>query len=652
MSKGRFGTSTVKWVLISLVIYVILAFFLGASVEIVILMSEPFVDIYEHPALFALFEIIFLLCAVLIASFIDGIANRTSKLEFVKKIATFPSRHNYNWQGGYSAIVSVILNAIALFRSISFLQIGKFIYRKMNSTSKDVAANRVNVPPIFQELYFLSWIVFIFVQLKLRLINPLVIGLDIYFIIESLTWIFYYSVFRRFFEENYSIYHVLEHLPIVLMMIPAQAAAYAQIITCNNPDYSWKDVLVVLLGQAESNQILFSLIGFFYSAIVISMILSMFPGENIKHGNPQTVIVGAGDVVKNRLLPSILGRNLKLANNRHERIEIYDLREGIDFKSWETISSMKEVSGLLGKGTTKSIFDLINKKKTGEETVAWICTPSDTHWYYLELLKSKCDYIAVEKPLTSRKDELELFKDYAQSDYRDHTFFLSYYLLEKGLPLSFLCRPKRLYLKYLAGYDENGEPIEKEEDSVPVIKAFYQMYLESGSVRSFSMSIIEGSDERKLPEGGQLIETFVHNCIMASLFTGLPSEWTDERFDSADDNTIDFHARGRLNSTIDLLLKKNAPADQEKQIAHISLDKNGVETTIDIDFKTKIAKITCADKTISIGVKKEFRGKYDVQCAMVYDCFDNSIKTSDVDGLFNQIEVLEWLFEKKDEMKR
>ena len=123
MSKGRFGTSTVKWVLISLVIYVILAFFLGASVEIVILMSEPFVDIYEHPALFALFEIIFLLCAVLIASFIDGIANRTSKLEFVKKIATFPSRHNYNWQGGYSAIVSVILNTIALFRSISFLQI-------------------------------------------------------------------------------------------------------------------------------------------------------------------------------------------------------------------------------------------------------------------------------------------------------------------------------------------------------------------------------------------------------------------------------------------------------------------------------------------------------------------------------------------------
>lgn len=100
MSRSSVGKITFKRVLISLIIFVILAVFLCASVEAVILLSATFVDISEHTLILALVEIAFLLFAVLNASFIDGIASGTSKFEFIKRIATFSSRYNYNWQGG------------------------------------------------------------------------------------------------------------------------------------------------------------------------------------------------------------------------------------------------------------------------------------------------------------------------------------------------------------------------------------------------------------------------------------------------------------------------------------------------------------------------------------------------------------------------
>ena len=632
--------STVKILLSTCLIFAFCAAYLCSAFFALQMICSPYLNIYEHPFIFASAEIVFLLLCVFVISVIVGAVTKENPLAMIHKLATFPSKRNYNWQGGRSLIVFLILLVTTLFRAISCLQLGKYLFRVRYKASKDVASKRSNVPPVFQELYFLIWIAFLCVQLTTGLFNPLVFALDIYFIIESITWIFYYSVFRRFFEEKYSIYHVLEHLPIVLLLIPFQAVAYAKVVSTTNPNLRWRDVLVVLLGQAERNQIMFSIIGFLYSAIVISMILSMFPSENIKRGNPATIIVGAGDVVRNRLLPAILRRFERISSNRRGPISIYDLKEGTKISKWKLVTHHWHLLGMPEGEKTKSLYGLIEKKPSEEEAIAWICTPSNTHWYYVEMLHEKCSFLAVEKPLTSRFDELEKYKEYIQSEYRDKTFFLSYYLLEKGLPLTFLCRPKNLYTKYLAGFDEDGKPIDNDKESQAVLERFYRAFLESGKVSSFSMRIVEGADNRALPEGGQLIETFVHNCIMASLFAGLPEFWGEVKFKSKSDERIEMTATGRENINIYLLLSKKEN-NEEEQIATVVTDKATI--TADLKAKTATIKINTSKESIKIGVKDIYKEKYDVQCSMVYDCYDNGIKTSEVDGLYNQIETLEWL---------
>lgn len=630
--------SSIKVLFSICLIFVLVAIYLCSAVWLILHLCDSFFNIYEYPFFFAIAEIFALLFGIFILSVIVGLITKTPKNALINKLATFPNKHNYNWQGGYSVIVFSILLIITLFRSISCLQLGKYIFRKFYSASKDVASKRSNVPPVFQELYFLLWIIFLCIQLNLRLFNPLIFALDVYFIIESLTWIIYYSVFRRFFEEKYSIYHVLEHLPLILLLIPAQAIAYAKIVSSTSPNLGWQDVLVVLLGQAERNQILFSSIGFLYSAIVISMILSMFPSENIKRGNPSTLIIGAGDVVKNRLLPAILRRNVRISSNRRGTISVYDLKDGISISDWPEVSKLWNLLGLPTNENTKSLYDLAVKKQTDDESIAWISTPSNTHWYYLDMLHENCSFLVVEKPLTSQVDEIDKFKDYIQSEYRDKTFFLSYYLLEKGLPLTFLCRPKSLYTKYLTGYDATGNQITDEAQSHSVLESYYRAYLASGKVLSFSMRIIEGSDYRKLPDGGQLLETFIHNCIMASLFAGLPESWGNVRFKSLKEDQIEMTALGRNCTKINLLLSKRANNNEEQYAEIITED-----AIIKADLKAKTATITTSDDTITIGIKKRYEGKYDVQCSMVYDCYDNKLKTSEIDGLYNQIETIEWL---------
>jgi len=650
--KNRRGIHTsLREAFSGLFIYLFLVLYICASIAAVIGICSLFFDPYDYPLIVALAEVGTLFVISFFISVIAGVVYRTRKLEMMNKLVTFPGEWNYNWQGGYSIIVFLILHIVTFFRSVSLLQLGKYLYRRHHTNNKDVGSNRANVPPIFQEVYYILWIIFLVMQLETGWFNELVFGLDIYFIIESLTWILYYSVFRRFFEERYSIYHVLEHLPLVLMLIPMQAVAYARVVSHQNPDLTWKDVLVVMLGQAENNLILFSCIGFLYSAIVISMILSMFPTENVKRGNPDTIIVGAGDVVKCRLLPAMLRRMQRIPENKRGKIRIYDLKSGEQISSWEEeqVNTMWGALHLPKEEKIHSVFDLINSKNPAGEQVSWICTPSDTHWYYLELLRGRSEFVVVEKPITSRIDELERYREFIESEYRNQTFFLSYYLLEKALPLTFLARPRRLYLKYLSGYDKDGNQILDEKRSQNMIGECYERYLGGGEVRRFSMTIIEKSETRKLPRGGQLVETFMHNCIIASLFAGLPSTWTDVHFKSLRDDSIEMIARGRNRMSIHLLLQKDSRKQQE-QSAEILMENNGKLMRIQADLTKKNAVIYAEKEEFSFGVKEQFLGKYDVQCAMVYDCFENGVRTAEVDGLYNQIETLEWLMnlEKKE----
>ncbi len=611
---------------------IVIYLFLLLSNHVLILPSDSSIIMY------IIIETVFLFAVSCIISLLSKLFSK-QHVSQIKLLASEPGKHQYHWQGGISILTVGILWLMMAMRSVSILQTCKLIFRKISHADTDFASKRANVSPSFQELYFVIWAVFLIVQISCGFSSPFMIALDCYFIIESITWIMFYTVFRRFFDEKYAIYHVLEHLPLVFALIPLQAIAFASACMTQTSHVSWREIVPVLLGEANENYIIFSFFGLLYSAIVISMIISSFPSENIKPGNPNTIIIGAGDVVKNRLIRAMIQRIERLGESKVGEIHIYTKERIENLRNeWDL-----KIKSMCIPKTTESIYHLIEKKTIGNNVIAWIETPSDSHLYYLELLLNNADFIAVEKPIVSNRRDLVRLKEFTSSENRKKVFFLSYYLLEKALMLTFLRRPNSFYLKYLDGG----------------VEEFYTKYLELGKIKSITIQLIEASDYRVLPAGGQLIETFIHHCLIASLFSGLPDSWTIQnytRIETSRQTSIRLSATGELGETIELVLVKGFDSENptKKQCASLVYDSG----TIEADFDNKIAMIKdISGKDIAkTSIREEYKNHYDVQCDMVYECYANSIDPSMIDGLYNQVEVLDWLldleFEQFDNAQR
>lgn len=575
-------------------------------------------------------EVVFLLVAILLSLCCFNqivLKGKESLSNLLEILAAKPKKSSYNWQGGISIVNSVLSWLICLLRRASVLQFCKFIYRETYKDPTEPDIKHINIPPLLQESYIAVWGILLIVQVSRGLSSSFTCILNVYFLIESTTWILYYGVFRRFFEKKYKTYHELEHLPLILLMIPLQAVAYAAcLMNINaNTNITWCKVMPVLLGQAKEDMIIPGIFGFLYSAIVISMVIRSFPDEKVKPANPSTMIIGAGNAVRHLLMPALTQRIKNIGQNK--KIRIY---------SKENIENIPEQWNLTGETEIKNIFSLIveTKEEDFKDVVVWIETPSDTHLYYLELLKKRAGFIAMEKPIVSNINDLILLKDFISSENRKKVFFLSYYILEKALPLTFLARPRDFYLKY---FKDTG-----------ILEKYYQMFLTAGHLKSIIIELVEDKDERHLPAGGQLIETFIHHCLIASLFAGLPDTWDVRKFNNPDptdtaNSRINLFALGSQGEKIELNLIKGFDEKHpaKKQHARLVFDN----AVIEADFVARTAKITSTStgESVKVRLADEYAGRYAVQCDMVYRSYADHIDPSDIDGLYHQIEVLEWM---------
>ena len=573
---------------------------------------------------------------------------KSEKKSLRQKITVSPAGHNYRWQGGFSIFTWAILHVVMGLRLVSALQLCKELYREIAPSDTDAGSTRPNVPPWFQEIYILAWGVFLAVQLFLGIHADFVASvfraLDVYFIVESLTWILYYSVFRRFFEEDYSVYHVLEHLPTILFLIPLQAVAYALVCMYDGgaASVSWNKVFPVLLGQASERYVMFSMVGFIYSAIVVSMIISTFPVERVKACVPSTIIVGAGDVVKERLYGALCRWGERTPANKMGKMDVYSK----ETTPVQMVMYGRETEDPIRIAVKpKEIYRLIERSR--KNVVVWIETPSDTHLHYLELLKDGAALVVVEKPMVCSMSDLLAIKELIASGYRRKIFFLSYYILEKALALTLLARPNRFYLKYFKEEcrtrDQDGGVVQVETANGAA--RFYQTYLELGRMESIDVEIIEKRDRRPLPNGGQLIDTFVHHCLIASLFAGLPCTWKLEpgayrREESADRAEITLDATGEFGERIHLYLLKEGDDNEKKRQRATLKFENGI---IEADFDKRTTTLRKGLNAVILKVDENYRDAYDIQCDMVYECYFNQLDPSGFDGLYHQVEVLEWL---------
>lgn len=360
----------------------------------------------------------------------------SKKKTIFEQISTKPSPNALKWAGKEVSILSsILLWALWLCRLLSLLQILKLVFRKvaerLNKSTKDEHARRINVPPMFCELYFIAWFVFLLLGYWLGLSGPVVWGFTLYYLFESIVWVLYYTVFRRFFEENYSIYHELEYLTVLILVIPSQALGFA-----NFYGLKFLDVLAGLLG-AGSDSIPggVQMIGALFMAIAISMIISAFPAERVKKHDkkPKMFVIGCGDVVQNRLYPALL------RSENAESVDVYDLD-----------GSGRQPSYCQSFPSEEAICEDIGKK-LDSSGIVWVETPSYAHISYVKkLIGSKAALIVVEKPIAvSDADLAELERLLKDEEKRSRLFFLSYYVLEKALPLYYFEHANTNYIPYL-----------------------------------------------------------------------------------------------------------------------------------------------------------------------------------------------------------
>ncbi|MBR3810768.1 MAG: hypothetical protein IKJ16_00350 [Agathobacter sp.] len=571
-----------------------------------------------------------------------------NKKSFLDEISTRPNRSSIVWgDKNFSLLSSILLYTIWIARVLSLLQICKFVYRilvqkvrefknreQLDTVKKveegkiliDNTSGRVNVPPIFCEIYFLIWLLYLIAVHHFPSVfsGTLVQISVVYYLFESVVWVLYYTIFRRFFEEGYSIYHELEYLTNLLLVIPTQALCFAFLY-----QMSFRKMIAGLLGAgSDATPFPVSILGALFGAIVISMIISTFPLEAVrKHATKyHMIILGNGDVVKNRLIPAI-------QNSIDSDKCTYDTlpKTDTEFDQLDPVQIGEKCKDFCAR----------IKSNTSKNAIAWIETPTPSHKYYIEqLLALPLPLIVVEKPIANTVEDLETIEKLIQKPgNRPRLFFLSYYLLEKALPLYYLTTGNSLYEKYL------------DIDDKPTL---YNWRQRLGHLSSISVDICEGEDFRAWAfdnaNGGQLIETFIHNVLIATLFCGLPNSWDAnpvwnyqaQPAGSSNPTTIELSAQKKKTS-IHLLMMKNAPAEAQKRTVHINF-ANG---SIVADLATQSATITFDDinSECEIKVNELYNKKYHIQLDLVKRVHCKECRSEEVDGLANQIEVLKWLID-------
>lgn len=544
----------------------------------------------------------------------------SGKKTILERVSTKPNKDSYCWADGKSLFSMVTLWLIWLARVFSLLQWLKLAFRvvakKIKTSTTDRQSKRINVPSWFVEVYFLTVLcvevcLFIFVPG-----NSMVrICVSAYFVFESFVWILYYTIFRRFFEENYMTQHSLEYFIVFPTVLMSQVIAFSCIF-----NLKVREVLLGYLCMETSEYVIINVLGFIYQAIVIGMIIASFPEERTKAGLKRIkhVIIGNGSVVKERLLPAL--------DRQNEYIKcIFDIKETKDISEMSKTVCVMENSD--------EIISEVEKVAQGR-SIIWIETPSSDHCIYLKQLIGREELsrslIVMEKPISCEIDELTEVKEInSDASLRSRIFYLSYYLLEKALPLYFLTTRKEAYRKYL-----DYSNVELFDNGL-------------GRLKSLNVTIIEGGEQRESVRNDkkiQVYETLIHNVLIASLFAGLPCTWTVQSVQNDTHNDAKnsrMKIKAHSDDTDICLIQEKREGAANNRFALLEYELG----TVRMDVDTGVLTISKKGYGVSnISIKKEYMAqKYSIQSDLVIRAFNGDIRCEDCDGLFNQIECLEWL---------
>lgn len=560
---------------------------------------------------------------------------------FLKNISKKPHYESYTWGSHVSFFASSFYFIIFIFRHFSLLQLIKQIYRYINRNKNKVEKKeRSDFHALYTEWYLLFVFTCFFFNYQYNFSDsfPIVANFIFgYFLLESITWIFYYLFFRILLERHLSIYNEIEYficLPIVLATQSIIVSSWLNI-----EGFTATQVFSMALNFSNTqtfnlNEIFIfclNLLGFIYTAVIIANIIALVPSIPIQRRQNITII-GAGDVVQKRMLDAFL----TFYNNK--QISIVSMGISSNFKK---VLQDKEIQAF----DVKNINEIINIIKN-RSSFAIIATPTQFHYEYMVALDKEKIPFAVEKPITNFKPYLlELNKN---SRIMDNGFLLSYYWLEKALSLNYFLTLNPEYKEYINIIKTKRDDNSIDSCDLNTLQLFKN---ELGTLKQIKIQMIENKELKsrewslRKENGGMIFETLIHAFTLLYNICDQSLDYSLKKIDWKKSDNI--HTTGVIiegsykKCNFEIEVDKKSKKDRFLKVEY----SNG---NINLNIEDKECTITLnTGENIKLSIKKYYLRNYTLQVHLIDKFIQNGSQWQSIrfDDYPNQISLLLYLYD-------
>ncbi|MGS2719601.1 hypothetical protein [Paraglaciecola aestuariivivens] len=582
----------------------------------------------------------------------------------LKKLSTPPRYESYMWGNNRSLFATLFYGLIYYVRFISPLQLVKAIFRAVQESDLNDKKERKDFHSLHTEIYLLSILLISAAQVFLaeKGLGFLPKWIMIILLIESIFWTFYYMLFRVLIEKHLSIFNEAEYflsLPIVLVTQFLLFAALNQGVDLSNVVATVFNISNNLPTLPLWLSITLGVLGFTYTAIIIANVINLLPPLPVWQ-RPNITIIGAGDLVKNRLLDALVSEQGDSGRRLYKPHQLAVASDYIDSDFRQRLDKLgiqyysvrdSQISANTPDNERNKVLESIVAYVKKRSSYAIIASPPDTHLALMSELASAEIIFAVEKPIVATSAELEYVTD-ANSRLMKQGFLLSYYWLEKALPINYFLSLNTAHRKYLdikkQGSDENLS-----------VGALDRLKQRLGKPTHVQIEFYEGPETRpwalQADTGGFFLETFIHP--MSLLLNFVPgdgqityspdSKWLlDEAAQQSQADTelgaSFIHLLGEINQCqfeikagkFTPLKRRTAKLTYTHGIIHVDLDSKSCTIILD------------QSQPVEIKVKQDYQGNYFIQAAL----FDEYIRDNGewigprFDDFPGQIKVLQQMF--------
>ena len=326
---------------------------------------------------------------------------------------------------------------------------------------------------------------------------------------------------RILIEKHLTIFNEAEYFIALPFVLATQFFLLAGLL-----GVSVSEVLALALNlefdgyqSTQSAQLAIGTFGYIYTALIIANIINLIPAIPVGR-RPNITIIGAGDVVRYRMLPALIGEKLYLPG------QVAIISDCIDESFRNQLKKDGVAFQLLTRGSSseeklQEVVKFIKKRSS----YAIIATPTESHLGYVSALAKEGIVFGVEKPLVATAAELAVLRQ-CQDQLMERGFLFSYYWLEKALPLNYFLTLNPQYHRFL-DINVNSRP----DDRTAGPDALAYLRLQLGKLVSVDITFFEGEDPREWSlakeTGGLFFETLIHPITLLSHVLDQPLQLKD-----------------------------------------------------------------------------------------------------------------------------